>query len=394
MFTIDSCHGSLGYIPSLRDFQSVGSSTRSTNTQSDGSAADRLNLNYCVIQITSPQGFIERSSANFRPTSQQFTQFHVYVNKYNKIVGTLNFDALETVFHEKKVCSLDTSDWVFIGDDDTLFYEKGIQEFMKARTKQLDKLYAHGNFFNPRKPYDKGWYGGGAGIAITGKLARLLLTNTTANNQDLRDIMQREEEDCHCGDVPFARVLQYFRVRTIHQPNLFLDSCLDCNHMEADLPPLVACHGAELFREANPQANDKSRNMKDLYSNYYSEIAVKEFGTYQQPSIFANMSPMERRDYMYQICSWVSMLDNGLHSLHIGKRQYGVALPQIMEHHRIGVLENHQTHINQQLPIRWVFFETTGLYSWCLKLIMNLLKRNIPMFRTEALDERVARINY
>ncbi|KAL3932676.1 MAG: hypothetical protein SGBAC_010736 [Bacillariaceae sp.] len=303
--TVDSCNGSVGYqlhsIPSLRDYsrQSSPVSGSGGSTTSD----HQLDLNYCVIQITSPQGFIERSSANFRPTSKEFTQFHVYVNKYNKIVGTLNFDALQSTFVEEHKCSIETSDWVFIGDDDTLFHEHGIQAFMQARTKQLNKLYAHGNFFNPRKPYDKGWYNGGTGIAITGKVARLLLTNTTENNFDLQGTVQQEEEDCHCGDVPFARVLQYFRVRTIHQPNLFLDSCLDCNRMEADLAPVVACHGAELFRGANPQANDKARNMKDLYSNYFSEIEVKEFGAYQQPPTFANMSLFERRDYMDQICS-------------------------------------------------------------------------------------------
>ncbi|CAJ1939213.1 unnamed protein product [Cylindrotheca closterium] len=261
-------------------------------------------MNYCVIQITSPQGFIDRSSANFRPSSKEFTQSHVYVNKYNKIVGSLNFDALQSTFvEERHKCSIEKSDWVFIGDDDTLFYEQGIQAFMQARKRQLNRLFAHGNFFNPRKPYDKGWYNGGTGIAITGRVARLLLTNTTENNSDLLDIIRKEEEDCECGDLPFARVLQYFRVRTIHQPNLFLDSCLDCNHMEAELAPIVACHGAELFRDANPQANDKARNMKDLYSNYFSEIEVKEFGAYQQPPMFATMSPLERRDYMDQICN-------------------------------------------------------------------------------------------
>eukprot|EP00980_Cylindrotheca_fusiformis_P005721 scaffold1192_cov58-Cylindrotheca_fusiformis.AAC.15 len=257
---------------------------------------------YCVIQITSKQGFVERKDANFQSPSSEFSQFHVYINKYGKIVGSLNFDALESAFLERQTCSLNNTKWLFIGDDDTLFYDKGIQRFMKQRYKQETKLYAHGNFFNPRKPYEKSWYNGGSGIAVSGKVVQLLLQNTTKNNPDLARIIQREEEDCHCGDVPFARVLQYFRVRTIHQPTLFLDSCMDCNTMDVANVDIVSCHGATLFREINPQANDKALHMKDLYSNYFSEAQLRKFGEYKQPDFFANMTLLERRQYFDASC--------------------------------------------------------------------------------------------
>jgi hypothetical protein len=301
--SIFSCMDGTGQqvVPSLEDYSFRPGSSRKHRTITLNDAR----YDYCVIQITSKQGAVDRADANFRIPSPEFSQFHVYVNKYDRIVGSLNLDALESAFLEHQACSLEHTKWVFLGDDDTLFYDKGIQTFMRQRSIQESKLYAHGNFFNPRKPYDKSWYNGGSGIAFTGEVVRLLLQNTTQNNNALSDIIQREYQDCSCGDVPFARVLQYFRVRTIHQPNLFLDSCLDCNGMEVEGLDIVACHGATLFRDINPQANDKSLHMKDLHSNYFSETQLKNYGEYKQPGFFANMTLLDRRRYFDQICTTI-----------------------------------------------------------------------------------------
>lgn len=201
----------------------------------------KSSFTYCVIQITSKQGAIDRKDANFRlPSSSSSTaesssqahqyargQYHLYINKYDSIVGTLNFDALESAFlGPNSSCTLETVQWVFLGDDDTLFYDGGIQTFMKRRTKQVQLLFVHGNFFNPRHSYQKGWFTGGSGIALSAKTVHKLLDYMVNNKTDYEESIQKEYSYCHCGDVPFARIMQQdgFRVRFIYQPNLFLDS--------------------------------------------------------------------------------------------------------------------------------------------------------------------------
>jgi len=249
---------------------------------------------YCVIQITTPANAEARRAANFVASVENenakaegagyLAKSHVHVNGKG-MHANLMFDAL--VEAGKRGCD---GEWFFIGDDDTLFYRKGIEMWMRQREPQKEWRVAHGNLYEPQKLADS-WFTGGSGIALTRPLVQEVVQRYKAHRLD--GVIQQAFSWCGCMDVPFTRALSESGGRVFHQPNLFLDSCLDCDRRGIAGMPIVGCHAGTMFRASNPPATTK-------HGDAYGETPREQLYS-QHPSV-ARMTPSARRKWFDDKC--------------------------------------------------------------------------------------------
>jgi len=242
---------------------------------------------YCVVQITTPANAQSRSVGKFKgedsPAFSSTSYTHVEAGGMNKDVM---YSAL--VGAKKDGCR---GQWWFIGDDDTLFYAKGIETWMTQRAPQSEWLVAHGNLYEPRK-LEQSWFTGGSGMVLTNALVERVLAKYAAG--ELTAINGAAFQQCRCFDVPFMRGVLESGARVFHQPNLFLDSCLNCDRRGLVGVPIVSCHAATIFRQVNPHASAKGGD--DF------EEAVKGL-SYAQVEDFAKLSAIDRRTWFDAKCN-------------------------------------------------------------------------------------------
>ena len=218
-----------------------------------GRAVERNSwIRYCVIQITEPSKVEHRQAARFQPAvSSGYTgTAWLYVNSVGMNAHVM-FKALE----EAKLNGCD-GDWFFMGDDDTLFYQRGIETWLTQRKPQEKWLAAHGSLWDVKKTSES-WFTGGSGVALTGSLTKVIRESLTHEN--VTRAVTQAFSWCNCFDVPFTRAIVASGGRLFHQPNMFLDSCLDCDSERRGVidMPVVSCHAATMFRSHNPHAQNK-----------------------------------------------------------------------------------------------------------------------------------------
>ena len=242
-------------------------------------ATGKGSFEYCVVQITTPAIAESRSVVKFKgadsPAISSTSYTHVETGGMNKDVM---YSALAGA--KKDGCR---GQWWFIGDDDTLFYAKGIETWMTQRAPQSEWLVAHGNLYEPRK-LEQSWFTGGSGMVLTNALVERVLAKYAAG--ELAAVNGAAFQQCRCFDVPFMRGVLESGARVFHQPNLFLDSCLNCNRRGIVGVPIVSCHAATIFRQVNPHASSKGGD--DF------EEAAKGL-SYAQVEDFATLSAIDRR---------------------------------------------------------------------------------------------------
>ena len=207
----------------------------------------------------------------------------MYVNP-GSITASTTFDAL---FAGRAGGCREDAEWYFVEDDDTLFFHRGVVRFAAQRRRQVTTKVAHGNEFNPTLA-KKGWFTGGSGVALSRGMAEAAETRRAASG--FRDVLAAGFKWCNCFDVPFMRGLEWVGMRPFHAPNLFLDSCLDCDEGRrlVEDTPVVGCHGATIFREENPHPKNKN-------GDPYAE--TKQSLSYRQIQAFRSMGFEERRTY-------------------------------------------------------------------------------------------------
>ena len=154
--------------------------------------------------------------------------------------GHLMFAALK---HFEVNCA---NRWIFMGDDDTLFFDRGIARFIRERRSERVKPVAYGNIYDVHNK--KSWFTGGSGLLLSPEITRRILRTTFE--------WKREALWCACVDVPLAYAIRAIGGRLIHKPNHFLDSCLYCNTHPIK-SHITTCHGVSLFRNNNPHTNSK-----------------------------------------------------------------------------------------------------------------------------------------
>lgn len=242
---------------------------------------------YCVVQITTPANAESRSVGKFKgedsPAFSSTSYTHVETGGMNKDVM---YSALAGA--KKDGCR---GQWWFIGDDDTLFYAHGIETWMTQRAPQSEWLVAHGNLYEPRK-LEQSWFTGGSGMVLTNALVERVLAKYAAG--ELAAINGAAFQQCRCFDVPFMRGVLASGARVFHQPNLFLDSCLNCDRRGIVGVPIVSCHAATIFRQVNPHASAKGGD--DF------EEAAKGL-SYAQVEDFAKLSAIDRRTWFDAKCN-------------------------------------------------------------------------------------------
>ena len=243
---------------------------------------------YCVIQIGNAGDIAEREASRFDPTPHPGASHHMYVNP-GSITASTTFDAL---FAGRAGGCREDAEWYFVGDDDTLFFHRSIVRFATQRRRQVTMKVAHGNEFNPTLA-KKGWFTGGSGVALSRGMAEAAETRRAAS--EFRDVLAAEFKWCNCFDVPFMRGLEWVGMRPFHAPNLFLDSCLDCDEGRrlVEDTPVVGCHGATIFREENPHPKNKN-------GDPYAE--TKQSLSYRQIQAFRSMGFEDRRTYFESAC--------------------------------------------------------------------------------------------
>jgi len=245
---------------------------------------------YCVIQITTPVDAESRRAATFDAKvadddeGAYLARSHVHVNGKG-MHANLMFDAI--IEARRRGCD---GEWFFIGDDDTLFYRKGIEMWLRQREPQKEWWVAHGNLYEPQKLADS-WFTGGSGIAVTRPLVREMIRKYKRHRLD--EVIQQAFSWCGCMDVPFMRALTESGGRVFHQPNLFLDSCLDCDRRGIAGMPIVGCHAGTMFRASNPPATTK-------HGDAYGETPREQLYS-QHPSV-ARMTPSARRKWFDDKC--------------------------------------------------------------------------------------------
>lgn len=209
-------------------------------------------VKYCVIQITDPSRVENRQAARFQPAVSNGYNGTAWL--YVNPVG-MNAHVMFKALEEAMLNGCD-GDWFFVGDDDTLFYQRGIEKWLTQRKPQEKWLAAHGSLWEVQKA-SKSWFTGGSGVAITGSLAKVLRESLTQGS--VTNAAAEAFSWCNCFDVPFARAIVESGGRLFHQPNLFLDSCLDCDSERRGVfdMPIVSCHAATMFRSHNPHAQNK-----------------------------------------------------------------------------------------------------------------------------------------
>lgn len=245
---------------------------------------------YCVIQIGSAANLAEREASRFDPTPHPGASHHLYVNP-GGITASTTFDAL---FAGRAGGCREDSEWYFVGDDDTLFFHRGVVRFAAQRRRQVTMKVAHGNEYNPTLAH-KGWFTGGSGVALSRALVEAAESRKAASESEFRDVLAAEFKWCNCFDVPFMRGLEWVGMRPFHAPNLFLDSCLDCDEGRrlVEDTPVVGCHGATIFREENPHPKNKK-------GDPYAE--TKQSLSYDQLQAFRSMGFEERRRHFESAC--------------------------------------------------------------------------------------------
>ena len=270
-----------------RDRDVVGVDASAADEDATLKATRKGAFKYCVVQITTPTNVASRSVGKFKgedsPAFLSTSYTHVETGGINK---DMMYSALEGA--KKDGC---TGQWWFIGDDDTLFYAKGIETWMMQRAPQSEWLVAHGNLFEPRK-LEQSWFTGGSGLALTNTLVERVLAKYAAG--ELTAINGAAFQQCRCGDVPFMRGVLASGARVFHQPNLFLDSCLNCDRRGIVGVPIVSCHAATIFRRVNPHASAKGGD--DF------EEAAKGL-SYAQVEDFTKLSTLERRTWFDAKCN-------------------------------------------------------------------------------------------
>ena len=250
-------------------------------------ATGKGSFEYCVVQITTPANAESRSVGKFKgadsPAFSSTSYTHVETGGMNKDVM---YSALAGA--KKDGCR---GQWWFIGDDDTLFYAHGIETWMTQRAPQSEWLVAHGNLYEPRK-LEQSWFTGGSGMVLTNALVERVLAKYAAG--ELAAVNGAAFQQCRCFDVPFMRGVLESGARVFHQPNLFLDSCLNCNRRGIVGVPIVSCHAATIFRQVNPHASSKGGD--DF------EEAAKGL-SYAQVEDFAKLSAIDRRTWFDAKCN-------------------------------------------------------------------------------------------
>ena len=131
---------------------------------------------YCVIQIGNAGDIAEREASRFDPTPHPGASHHMYVNP-GSITASTTFDAL---FAGRAGGCREDAEWYFVGDDDTLFFHRGIVRFATQRRRQVTMKVAHGNEFNPTLA-KKGWFTGGSGVALSRGMAEAAETRRAAS---------------------------------------------------------------------------------------------------------------------------------------------------------------------------------------------------------------------
>ena len=132
---------------------------------------------YCVIQIGNAGDLAEREASRFDPTPHPGASHHMYVNP-GSITASTTFDAL---FAGRAGGCREDAEWYFVGDDDTLFFHRGVVRFAAQRRRQVTMKVAHGNEFNPTLA-KKGWFTGGSGVALSRGMAEAAETRRAASN--------------------------------------------------------------------------------------------------------------------------------------------------------------------------------------------------------------------
>ena len=193
--------------------------------------------NYCIIQLTS------NATRMMRSRTHSDALIHTVDNdlRANLETGNLLFAALR---HFEVNCM---NRWIFMGDDDTLFFDRGIARFLHERRGERVKPVAYGNIYDAYNT--RSWFTGGSGLLLSPEITRLILRTPTLE-------WQKEALWCACGDVPLARAIKAVGGRMIHKPNHFLDSCLYCKTHPVR-SQISTCHGVSMFRDRNPHTNTK-----------------------------------------------------------------------------------------------------------------------------------------
>lgn len=246
---------------------------------------------YCVVQITTVNDDEARRAARFDGSTSSAgyeATSHVFVNA-KRMNAYVELEAVrQAIAHG---CD---GDWFFVGDDDTLFYTRGIERWIDQKRPQKEWLVAHGNLFEPRK-LNESWFTGGSGTALSGVLARKMSDWYGLGKFD--KVADVAFVWCGCFDVPFARSIAEAGGRMFHQPNLFLDSCLDCASDRRGVTdtPIVSCHAATMFRSRNPHAWNKRG---DEYGEH-----LREQGYDQHPDFQKITDPVARRAWYDEKCA-------------------------------------------------------------------------------------------
>ena len=264
-------------------------------TASPGKSA-RRRAKYCVVQITTRNEYAKRASAIYDAKISTATLYdartHVYINERGMHAAVV-FDALSAA-NELGTCGDSQVEWYFIGDDDTLFYRNGIEQWLQQRQPQRHWLVSHGNLWEARK-LDKSWFTGGSGFVLSAPLVRQMIFKYKKG--DLNETINEAFSWCNCFDVPLCRGITMSGGRMFHQPNLFLDSCLDCARDRRGLVgvQIIACHAATIFREQNPHAVNKG-------GDEFGEIL--RGGDYSQHPDFKHVTEAhERRIWFDKMCA-------------------------------------------------------------------------------------------
>lgn len=243
-----------------------------------------------MVQITTDKEVEARRAAKFNASTSSpgyEAYSHVFVNA-NGMNAYVEFEAVrQAIAHG---CD---GDWFFVGDDDTLFYTRGIERWIEQKRPQKEWMVAHGNVWEPRKLHES-WFTGGSGTALSGVLARRM--NDKYTRGELNAIATEVFGWCHCFDVPFARGIVQSGGRMFHQPNIFLDSCLDCasDRRGVSDTPIVGCHAATMFRGRNPHAWNKRG---DEYGEH-----LREQDYDQHPELSRMANPAARRAWYDEKC--------------------------------------------------------------------------------------------
>jgi hypothetical protein len=204
----------------------------------------------CIVQVTNFMGVQTR---NISLNSEAHLYVHPHPFSSNIDTAKVYLSALRSL---NSKCN-----WYVLGDDDTIFFKKAINDFIKFKNSSLPIAYGNLYDINSKPP----WFTGGSGILLSSNL----VTNMLRINDNILHKLLRPHISCACIDLPFTHVIKYLNGRLVHMPNNFLDSCLDC------IPhpykkSILTCHAVTLYRNVNMHASNKINR-----DEYFTEFIHK-----------------------------------------------------------------------------------------------------------------------